>query len=189
MGEAKGYNDPYLLDSIDEIAATDRTHAQAQYFECLSVVHQINVLVYSRSKGTRTIARKLRAEVKKLFVESEVPEASWLIEKHNSDPDVPGIGLIVADYDKTTISLLDFFRKRATDHKTMHLPLILTILLMPEVLDKGLKSPGELMDAFPQLKIELLNIHSSTIIFERILQLARRYQVLESDNKELRRTK
>ena len=47
--------------------------------------------VYTRSKATKDLSRKLRGEVNKMYIANGVNDAVWLIEKYNSNPDIPGI--------------------------------------------------------------------------------------------------
>ena len=116
----------------DHDAQAIRLSSQARYMECLHIVHETIVLVFSLSDESDVLARKLRAEVKKLFVCHSSREALTLLEKHNSDPDVPGIGLIIADWARDSVPLLEALHVRETAPETMHLPFILTILMTPE---------------------------------------------------------
>ena len=39
---------------------------------------------------TKELIRKLRGEVSTMYVANGVSDALWLIEKYNSNPDIPG---------------------------------------------------------------------------------------------------
>ena len=164
--------------SDDEAAAVERKLAHVSYMESLNCAHNTSMLVYSRSSESEELSRKLRAEVKKLYMTHEVPEATWLIEKNNNDPDNPGIGLIVADYDKTTLNLLEFLRKRAADPATKHLPAILVILIVGSDVKTDVKDTHH--------NVEVLRGVSSKVVFDQVLGLIKRHTELENAYRELR---
>ena len=153
-----------------------------QFMLWLKSAHESSLLVYTRDKKSLEIARKLRPEMKNTYIASELNQALSLIEKHNSDPDIPGIDCIICDTDLSTLRLLDTINKRSKSDETKNLPLISTILLLskndPEYLI-GLNSVGGANTTFES------NI-SVGLLFEKILEVIHRQKCIEVAYKELK---
>ena len=103
-----------------------------RFMEAIQSAHSSSLLVYSREKKSRDLASKLHAEVGKMYIAGDLNQAFLLIEKHNSNPDTPGIDCVLADSDNSTLRLLESINKRFVNADTKHLPIISTILLLPK---------------------------------------------------------
>ena len=60
------------------------------YFQWLQSAHNSIVLFVSKSKASKALAKKLRPEVAKMYLASNTADAISIIEKLNSNPDIPG---------------------------------------------------------------------------------------------------
>ena len=65
-----------------------------------------------------------------------------LLDKHNSDESVPGVDIIVMDTDHNSIKLLDIINKRPSLKQTSSLPLISTVMVLPEIATGGQLQSG-----------------------------------------------
>jgi CRP-like cAMP-binding protein/tetratricopeptide (TPR) repeat protein len=170
-----------------EAAEAEKAFAHNHFMECLNIAHQTQVLMYSRFEPSEVLARKLRAEMKKTWITHEISETQWLIEKHNSDPDTAGIGLVIADFDKTTPILMEFIKARESAPETKHLPTILIIMLMPP--GAPTKEADRLRNSGMVANMEVLHTASTSSrgIFANVLDLVRKHHDLEGTYKELHR--
>ena len=73
----------------------------------------------------------------KVFLTSDVKQVISLLDKHNSDESVPGVDIIVMDTDHNSIKLLDIINKRPSLKQTSSLPLISTVMVLPEIATGG----------------------------------------------------
>jgi len=104
-------------------------------FQQLGLAHTSTVLLYMRpdknNRGNHT-ARALRPEFGRLYHAGEVKEVSKLLSKLNADDALPGIDCMVLEYDTQSLKLLDAINKRPLAPETSHLPMIATVMLLPD---------------------------------------------------------
>ena len=108
-------------------------------FQQLHTAHQSTLLVYARvdrndkeAAYLRELSRKLRPEFSKVYVASQVRECFKLVRKHDGDENLPSIDIILADVDSQSLKFLEAINKRPKQKETANLPLISTIMLLPE---------------------------------------------------------
>ena len=108
-----------------------------------------------------------------------------LLDKHNSDESVPGVDIIVMDTDHNSIKLLDIINKRPSLKQTSSLPLISTVMVLPEIATGGqLQSGFTSKEALQHIddvggagRICPHNISSQDLLFTVVKALCRRKTV------------
>jgi hypothetical protein len=153
------------------------------FLRALLTAHNAQALLYSKDRRSRALGRKLRPELKCLYIAQDVNKALNLIKKHNSDPDSPGIDVVIADADLSSIRLIDVINKRAEDQSTKKLPLIATILLLNDRVDQeylnNITSIGGVTAIIPAKT-------SSRNVFEKVVEIMHRQKMIESAYKDLK---
>ena len=155
------------------------------FLKWLNSAHQSSLLVYSKKKGSKLLARKLRPEVAKLYIANTHSDALWLIERYNSNPDIPGIDAVIADADLNALKLIEAINKRANTVGKSQFPIIATLLLLPPNIDADylhmLSAVGgaNALLSFPGL---------SYSIFNRVLELMYQMKSIESAYTDLSKT-
>jgi hypothetical protein len=111
-------------------------------FQQLNIAHNSSIMMYAKVDHLghghlMNISRKLRPEFGRFFVSNEIRDSVKLLEKHNSDESVPGIDMVIMDADHSSIKFLDMINKRPLTKATASLPLISTIMVLPELATGG----------------------------------------------------
>ena len=110
----------------------------AQTFKQLNLAHETSVMVYNKSGGdshTKDLVRKYRPEFGEIYVFNDAKSCFSFIEAHNNDADHQKISLILLEADAVSLKILDFLSKRAVNRETSALPLIASVVLVPETAD------------------------------------------------------
>jgi hypothetical protein len=93
------------------ISSPNKDQYANRYIEWLKSAHNSSVLLVSKNKFSKNLGRKLRPELSKMFISSSTSDALWLIEKYNSNPDVPGIDAVIMDADTSALKLVENINK------------------------------------------------------------------------------
>ena len=153
-----------------------------RYIEWLKSAHNSSVLLVSKNKFSKNLGRKLRPELSKMFTSSSTSDALWLIEKYNSNPDVPGIDAVIMDADTSALKLVENINKRAIDRKTCQFPVIATILLIPYNVDTDYMN---ILNSVGGATACLSFPGTTKKIFERVLETIYQFKMIESTYKDL----
>lgn len=152
------------------------------YFKWLNSAHKSIVLFVTKNKNSKALAKKLRPEISKMYLAASTQDAIMLIEKYNSNPDIPGIDCAIIDADLSVFRLLEYINTRSTKKETSHFAIISTILLMPSNCDsdfvQNIKAAGgaNAMLKYPEL---------TRRIFENVLEVMFRVKEVEGVYKDL----
>ena len=179
----------------------DVTNESKMRFHQLQIAHNSTIMVYAKvdiqGHGlVKEMARKLRPEFGRFFLATEVRECIKLIEKHNCDESIPGIDLLIMDADHNSIKFLDMINKRPQTKATASLPLISTVMVLPEAATGGNLQTGLTpKDAQSQI-LEVggashICDHKTTIqeVFYRTLESLSHRKTVESAFRDLKAAK
>jgi len=124
--------------SIKEKIVKDLSYEETR-FQQLHTAHQSTLLVYARADGRekdaghmKELARKLRPEFGKMFVCTQVRECFKIVRKHDADESLPSIDMILLDTDAHALKFLEAINKRPKSKETSQLPMMSTIMIIPE---------------------------------------------------------
>lgn len=124
--------------SIKEKIIKDLSFEETR-FQQLHTAHQSTLLVYARMDGRekdgghmKELARKLRPELGRLFLCTQVRECFKIMRKHDADESLPSIDIILSDVDSQSLKFLEAVNKRPKSKETSHLPMVSTIMVIPE---------------------------------------------------------
>mmetsp|Transcript_3630 Transcript_3630/g.3742 ORF Transcript_3630/g.3742 Transcript_3630/m.3742 type:complete len:1402 (+) Transcript_3630:77-4282(+) len=173
----------------------DETQQKSQYIHWLNHAHNANIMLYSRDKTSREIARAIRPEFSRILVVNEYKDAARLIDKFNHNPENHGhtgsnhhhdhgIDLILADADYSTPKILEHLQKRAEEYATGHLPVISVVLLMSENIDPIIRSVLMHND-FSSICVN--SPFNAATVLDTILEVLHRRHVIETTYKKIRK--
>jgi hypothetical protein len=179
---------PFIMSAVVELPKKSIVKAPVEftrkdiYFKWLNSAHKSIVLFVTKNKNSKALAKKLRPEISKMYLASSTQDAIMMIEKYNSNPDVPGIDCAIIDADLSVFRLLEYINTRAAKKETSHFAIISTILLIPSNCDlefvQNIKAAGgaNAMLKYPEL---------TRRIFENVLEVMFRVKAVEGVYKDL----
>eukprot|EP00602_Paraphysomonas_sp_CaronLab_P011042 CAMPEP_0185022256 /NCGR_PEP_ID=MMETSP1103-20130426/4974_1 /TAXON_ID=36769 /ORGANISM="Paraphysomonas bandaiensis, Strain Caron Lab Isolate" /LENGTH=1344 /DNA_ID=CAMNT_0027554245 /DNA_START=188 /DNA_END=4219 /DNA_ORIENTATION=- len=142
------------------------------------------MLLYSRDKNSLNMGKAVRLELNKLYVATELKDATRALHKDAARTDSCGIDILAADLDHTTLKLLEVLNKRAKSEETRRLPSIPVVILVPEHTDEDIKNHLLSMGGYDVLLTNPVTPHE---FFSAVVDLLHRRAAVETAYDTLRK--